>query len=101
MTLSAQPTEQDERVVEEAHCAECGAPITAIPSWYADVAVKFSCDNCRQKSPRLAAAVPAHEADAPRATGLLDADGEAEPALEDIDVDDIDVEDPELDPAEE
>ena len=45
----------DEKVVEEVHCVDCGAPIPAIPAWYAQVRVRFTCDTCRQKSPRLSA----------------------------------------------
>lgn len=100
MTLSAHPAEQDERAVEEAHCSDCGAPISAIPSWYANVAVRFTCDNCRQKSPRLAAAAPALEIDSPRAA-IIDPETDAEPALEDIDVDDIEIEDGDLEGTEE
>ena len=85
--------EQDERVVEEVHCVECGAPISAIPSWYANVNVKFSCDNCRQKSPRLTPALATADNETPSAaSGSIDSELDAEPALEDIDVDDIEIE---------
>ncbi len=39
-------------VYEVVHCSECGKPIKSAPSWMADVAVRFSCDTCRQKHPR-------------------------------------------------
>ena len=55
----------DEKHVEEAHCSECNKPISAIPNWYAQVRVKFTCDACRQKSPRLATAPPAFAAGGP------------------------------------
>ena len=55
----------DEKHVEEAHCSECNKPIAAIPNWYAQVRVKFTCDACRQKSPRLATAPPAFAAGGP------------------------------------
>jgi len=99
MTTATAPIEQDERAVEEAHCAECGVPISAIPSWYANVAVRFSCDNCRQKSPRLAAApVPSLDADTATVTsGAIDTELDGDAALEDIDVEDIEIDDAELD----
>jgi hypothetical protein len=83
--------EPDERVVEEVHCSECGLPISTIPNWYANVHVKFTCDLCRQKSPRLAAAVTATETEAARAS--QDGDGEIEPAIDEIEVDDIEIDD--------
>ncbi len=46
----------DEKQVEEVRCSECNKPISAIPNWYAQVRVNFTCDACRQKSPRLATA---------------------------------------------
>jgi hypothetical protein len=88
--------EPDERIVEEVHCSECGVPIPAIPGWYAAVNVRFTCDTCRQKSPKLAAPVPAAVVDTPRAA-LVDGDGENEPALDDIDVEDLGLEDADAD----
>lgn len=87
--------EPDERVVEEVHCSECGLPISTIPNWYANVHVKFTCDLCRQKSPRLAAAVVAADVDV-RATAQ-EGDGEIEPALDEIEVDDIEIDDADTD----
>jgi hypothetical protein len=82
----------DERVVEEVHCIECGAPISAIPSWYATVRVKFTCDVCRQKSPRLGqsvAAAAAAEPEAARDPALLgEVDGDDDLALEDAEIED-------------
>ena len=87
----------DERIVEEVHCSECGVPIPAIPGWYANVNVRFTCDTCRQKSPKLAAPVPPVDADSPRAA-LADGETEGdEPALDDIDVDDIELDEADAD----
>ncbi|HVK02507.1 MAG TPA: hypothetical protein VM490_03480 [Armatimonadaceae bacterium] len=87
MSITANTTtaggEQDERVVEEVHCAECGVPMTAIPNWYATVRVKFTCDTCRQKSPRMNAAAPAAEVEANRESAV---DTDLEEGLEDEDV---------------
>ncbi len=79
-------TDPDEVEVEEVHCAECNVPMPAIPAWYAKVNVRFTCDNCRQKSPgRLAAAPAAAEESATAVSGVdLDLDG-AEDADEDVD----------------
>lgn len=107
-TGAATTAEPPERVVEEVHCVDCGAPMSSIPGWYAAVAVKFSCDACRQKSPRLAAAaaLPAASTAAaavdvePRAAVPLDgadadADAEVDAGVEDVDLeaeaDEIDV----------
>jgi hypothetical protein len=96
----------DERVVEEVHCSECGVPIPAIPGWYAQVNVRFTCDTCRQKSPKLAAPVPSADIESPRGA-LADGDSDSEPALDDIDVDDLGLDeadadaDADADPAEE
>lgn len=92
----------DERAVEEVHCSECGVPISAIPAWYANVAVKFTCDQCRQKSPKLTAGLPVAETESPRSSAV-DTDGEGEGALDDIDIEDADTEidDADLDASEE
>lgn len=91
-TLTTGAVDPDERIVEEVHCIECGVPISAIPSWYANVNVRFTCDNCRQKSPR-----PGQPSAA-----LVDGDGvrSTDDALEtdpDIAVDDVDIDDTEID----
>ncbi len=80
-------TDPDEVEVEEVHCAECNVPMPAIPAWYAKVNVKFTCDNCRQKSPGRLAAAPAAAADenTSAVSGVdLDLEG-AEDADEDAD----------------
>jgi hypothetical protein len=96
--------ELDEKQVEEVHCAECNAPIPSIPNWYAAVKVRFTCDNCRQKSPRLPVHAGLETAPATRAP----ADVETEPALEEVDLDneaaedlDVEVEDADAADAEE
>lgn len=73
----AEPMEQ---VVEEVHCVDCGVPMPTIPNWYAGVKVKFSCDACRQKSPRLTA-LAGLDADPPRA---LTAETDAEPVVDEV-----------------
>lgn len=42
--------ETDELEVKEVRCAQTGIPIPAIPSWYANVNVKFVSDHARSKS---------------------------------------------------
>jgi DNA-directed RNA polymerase subunit RPC12/RpoP len=37
----------------EVACSECGKPIPAIPSWLATAKVKFQCEECRQRHPRV------------------------------------------------
>ena len=44
------PLEVDELEVKEVRCAQTGVPISAIPSWYANVNVKFVSDHARSKS---------------------------------------------------
>ena len=91
----------DERAVEEVHCIECGAPISSIPNWYATVNVRFTCDTCRQKSPRLgqsSAAAPSAIAGDSETTGESGILGDADPdlALDDVEIED-DTEDISLD----
>ena len=91
--------EPDEKVVEEVHCVECNAPIPAIPAWYAQVRVKFTCDTCRQKSPRLAAALPTAALGTERVAAVAD---DVEPGLDDVALDpeiadDLDVDEPDTD----
>ena len=42
-----------EQELHEAACRECGKPIRTIPLWLADANVKFQCEECRQKHPRV------------------------------------------------
>lgn len=94
-----------ERSVEEAHCVDCGAPIPSIPGWYAGVKVKFSCDACRQKSPRLTA-LPSADSASSRPAAVVEPD--AEPVLEDVDLEaeaaqdlDVDLDEPDIAEADE
>ena len=45
------PTE--ELTLNEASCCECNKPISSIPSWLSNAKVKFQCEECRQKHPRI------------------------------------------------
>ncbi|GAB4464694.1 MAG: hypothetical protein OHK0029_34880 [Armatimonadaceae bacterium] len=92
-TQIAANVEQDERVVEEVHCSECGLPIPTIPNWYATVNVKFTCDACRQKGPRLGTPL-ALDPEA-RASSEEDSDGPAldEEAEGEDDIDTEEIED--------
>jgi hypothetical protein len=39
--------------ISEVSCYECGKPISSIPPWLAGAKVKFQCEECRQKHPRV------------------------------------------------
>jgi hypothetical protein len=39
--------------LSEVSCFECGKPISSIPPWLAGAKVKFQCEECRQKHPRV------------------------------------------------
>ncbi len=39
--------------LNEVSCFECGKPISCIPAWLANATVKFQCEECRQKHPRV------------------------------------------------
>lgn len=39
--------------LHEVGCFECGKPISSIPPWLAGAKVKFQCEECRQKHPRV------------------------------------------------
>jgi hypothetical protein len=102
--LNTGAVDPDERIVEEVHCIECGVPISAIPSWYANVNVKFTCDTCRQKSPRLGQPAPASlaDGDSPRgADGALGVDIDPDLAVDDVDVDDTESDDTDAETEEE
>jgi hypothetical protein len=53
----------------EVLCCECGNPIPSIPTWLTTASVKFECEECRQKHPRLPG-MPEYE---PRRTDAEDA----------------------------
>ncbi|MBC8102773.1 MAG: hypothetical protein H7Z41_09325 [Cytophagales bacterium] len=90
--LTTGGVDPDERIVEEVHCIECGVPISAIPSWYANVNVRFTCDTCRQKSPRLGQPVAAADSDGPRSTdGAIGLDADPDLAIDDAEIDDAEL----------
>ena len=39
--------------LSEVSCYECRKPISSIPPWLAGAKVKFQCEECRQKHPRV------------------------------------------------
>ncbi len=43
----------EDLVLSEVHCAECNKPISSIPAWLSNAKVKFQCEDCRQKHPRV------------------------------------------------
>jgi hypothetical protein len=85
----AASVDQDERVVEDVHCSECGLPISTIPNWYASVNVKFTCDSCRQKAPRLGTPI-AVESDRSAEDADSDPALDEEDSDEEIEIDDSD-----------
>lgn len=43
----------EEQNIKEVFCYECKKPISTIPTWLAGSKVKFQCEECRQKHPRI------------------------------------------------
>ena len=43
----------DDMTISEVSCFECNKPISSIPPWLAGASVKFQCEECRQKHPRV------------------------------------------------
>jgi hypothetical protein len=43
----------DDMTINEVSCFECNKPISSIPPWMAGASVKFQCEECRQKHPRV------------------------------------------------
>jgi hypothetical protein len=43
----------EDMTLTEVHCFECAKPISSIPPWLAGASVKFQCEECRQKHPRV------------------------------------------------
>ena len=39
--------------IAEVVCAECGKPISSIPQWLCGITVKFQCEECRQRHPKV------------------------------------------------
>ena len=104
MTPQTLTVDPDEKNVEEVHCSECNTPIPAIPNWYAQVRVNFTCDACRQKSPRLAAPAPTLDP-AARIAGdaaepALDETADADEEEEDADAADLELDETEADAVE-
>lgn len=78
---------EDERPVEEVRCAETGVPLTAIPAWYATVNVKFV-SNAAKKASANYNNLLAGDVDGRAAVS----DPDAEPALEDLEIDELELE---------
>lgn len=43
----------EDTTLHEVACYECSKPISSIPAWMAGAKVKFQCEECRQKHPRV------------------------------------------------
>ncbi len=43
----------EDMTLNEVRCCECDKPIPTIPQWLSGVKVKFQCEECRQKHPRV------------------------------------------------
>ena len=43
----------EDTTLSEVTCFECGKPISSVPPWLAGAKVKFQCEECRQKHPRV------------------------------------------------
>ena len=43
----------EDLTLNEVNCFECGKPISSIPPWLASAKVRFQCEECRQKHPRV------------------------------------------------
>ena len=95
--MAVQEVDQDEQEVAEVRCSESGVPLPTIPSWYANVRVKFISEAVRQKSQRQTP-LPASlaESDIRVNRGVDDEDAEVEPAL-DEEIEDVAI-DLEVDP---
>lgn len=89
---------EDERPVEEVRCSETGIPLTAIPAWYATVNVKFVSNAAKKSAASYQNALLAAELEGRAGGGI---DGDAEPALDDIEIDELELEDIEVDVEEE
>ncbi len=86
MTMPVQTTvEPDEAPVEEVRCAETSVPLPSIPSWYADVNVKFISQQAARKHNALNPTLLAEDAGR---LPTVDSE-EAEPAIEEIELEEI------------
>ena len=75
----------EDLTLNEAQCAECKKPISTIPSWLAGAHVKFQCEECRQKHPRIPGMA---EIDPRRSLAAHDDVPEPDEVVEDIDEED-------------
>jgi hypothetical protein len=66
--------------ISEVSCFECGKPISSIPPWLAGAKVKFQCEECRQKHPR----VPGMADLEPRRGGDVDEMGDLNEVVEEV-----------------
>ena len=71
----------EELLLNEATCAECRKPISAIPSWLAGAKVKFQCEECRQKHPRIPGMV---DIDPRRTVAAVDTSRDPDEIVEDV-----------------
>ena len=44
---------QEETTLVEVLCFECRKPIPTVPSWLSNAKVRFHCEECRQKGPKV------------------------------------------------
>lgn len=85
---------QTDLELAEVVCAECGKPISSIPLWMCGIHVKFQCEECRQRHPK----VPGMADVEPRRVPAPDAPATDEAAPEDeLDEDEDVAEEPEGD----
>lgn len=50
---NSSPLSLENLTLNEVTCNECGKPSASIPSWLSSARVKFQCEECRQKHPRV------------------------------------------------
>jgi hypothetical protein len=72
----------EDMTLTEVHCYECGKPISSIPPWLAGASVKFQCEECRQKHPRVPGMA---ELEPRRAASDVDELGDLAEVVEDTD----------------
>ncbi len=70
--------------LNEATCSECRKPISTIPSWLAGAHVKFQCEECRQKHPRIPGMA---DIDPRRSLAAHDEPADPEDVVEEVDED--------------
>jgi hypothetical protein len=72
----------EDLTLNEVTCFECNKPISAIPPWLAGAKVKFQCEECRQKHPRVPGMA---ELESRRNVGEVDELGDLAEVVEDAD----------------